>query len=247
VLDRIISFLKFVFSKDKALITSIRFITGFYPNKIIYYKKALIHRSASYIDKSGKIVNNERLEYLGDAVLDLIIGDFLFKKYPNTDEGFLTQTRSKIVNRTTLHDITKLLKLHYLIKINTNQNISKKNIYGDALEAFIGAVYLDKGYEKAYKFVKTKIIDKHLNIDLLVDFNSNYKSLLIEWSQKYKQEISFYTEQEYEGSKYFVSLVRVDGVNWGQGTALSKKEAEQKAAKQTMEYIRINNITEKLD
>jgi len=246
VLKSIISFLGFIFGKEKSLRRSIKNITGFYPTALSYYKKAFIHKSASLVNNKGKIVNNERLEYLGDAVLDLIIGDFLFKKYPDTDEGFLTQTRSKIVNRTTLHDLTKLLKLHHLLKINTSQNISKKNIYGDALEAFIGAVYLDKGYKIAYDFVKTKIIEKHIDIDNLVDFNNNYKSLLIEWSQKYKTEVSFYTELEHENSKYFISYVRVENENWGKGIALSKKEAEQKAAKETMEYIKNNNVIEYL-
>ncbi len=242
MLENIFSFLKFTFSRDKAFCLCIKNIVGFFPNNVEYYRKALIHRSASIVNSKGKIINNERLEYLGDAVLGLIVGDLLFRKFPDTDEGFLTQTRSKIVNRNTLYELTKQLEIQHLIKVSADQSISKKNIYGDALEAFIGAVYLDLGFQKTYKFVEEVIINKHLNLDKLIDSNSNYKSLLVEWAQKYKKQVNTYTEPEYEGSKYFVSVIRVEEQNIGEGMALSKKEAEQKAAKEALDYIK-NNFT----
>jgi ribonuclease-3 len=241
VFDSIISFLRYIIGKNKDFKFKIRKITGFYPKKIKFYQKALIHRSASTLNKNGEIVNNERLEYLGDAVLDVIIGDFLFRKYPEADEGFLTQTRSKLVNKNTLFDLAKNIKLHRLIILHNNQNISKKNIYGDAFEAFIGAIYLDKGFKKTYKFVIDQVINKFLNLDKIVDFNNNYKSILIEWSQKYKKQVLFYTDLESVSSKYFISYVRIDNQNWGEGIAFSKKEAEQKAAKNAIEKIEENS------
>lgn len=237
MLDSVFSFIKYYFGRNKILKKRIRNITGIYPNNIKHYKISLTHKSASSIEKNGEVVNNERLEYLGDAVLDLIVGDFLFRKFPHADEGFLTQTRSKIVNKNTLYDLARFIKLHRLIILNNNQNISKKNIYGDAFEAFIGALYLDKGYKTTYNFLIKKVITKHLNIDKLIVDNNNYKSLLIEWSQKYKKPIIFYTDYENSSSKYFISYVRIDNQNFGEGLGLTKKDAEQKAAKSALEKI----------
>lgn len=241
MLDSVICLLKYIFGKNKILKKKIKKITGVFPSNLKHYKISFIHKSLSTMNKNGEIVNNERLEYLGDAVLDVIVGDFLFKKYPNADEGFLTQTRSKIVNKNTLYDLAKLTKLHRLIVLNNNQNISKKNIYGDAFEAFIGAFYLDKGFKKTYKFVIEEVVIKYLSLDKLVEDNNNYKSLLIEWSQKYKKPVIFYTDYETNSSKYFVSYVRIDNQNWGDGIALTKKEAEQKAAKSALSKINENS------
>lgn len=240
MLDSIISFLKYLFGKNKILKLEIKKIIGFFPNKVQFYEKALIHRSASVLNDKGKIVNNERLEYLGDAVLDVIIGDFLFKKYPNSDEGFLTQSRSKLVNRTTLYDLAKLIKLHHLIIMVDSDNTSKKNIYGDAFEAFIGALYLDKGFRKTYKTVINRLFLRHLDLEKIIQVNTNYKSLIIEWSQKFKKNVVFYTEPENEKSKYFISIVRIDNENLGEGMGISKKDAEQKAAHKALEYINLH-------
>lgn len=224
--------------KDKkGFFRELKNILGFSPNNIRYYELAFLHKSAS-VKKKGKLLNNERLEFLGDAVLDMVIAEYLFKKYPYRDEGFLTQTRSKIVNGANLHKLARKLNLHKLVVANMQNGRGQKSIYGDTFEAFIGAIYLDKDYKTAKKFIIERVIRKHINIPRLVSIDTNYKSQLIEWGQKYKLPVMFYTDLESPDSKYFVSHIRVDNKSCGFGRGISKKEAEQKAAKDSLKMLK---------
>ena len=203
------------------------------PGKIKLYEIAFLHRSASLTFSDGTIVNNERLEYLGDAILDAIIADYLFKKFPRKKEGFLTQMRSKIVKRSNLDLLARNLGIDYLIVSNTQHNSHKKHIYGDAFEALIGAIYLDKGFDKTRKYVVNYVLKNFTNLEELLTRESDFKSRIIEWGQKHKVTISFETSEQYaelEQSPSFVSHVNINDQNFGIGIGKSKKDAEQNAA-----------------
>jgi ribonuclease-3 len=230
VFTDLLSFLKFIFRPDKKFVLAIRRITGFFPNRLEYYKTALIHRSRSIKTTGGFYVNNERLEFLGDSVLDLLIGEYLYKKFPNEQEGFLTQCRSRIVNGENLTELTKHIGLDKLVRTNVKKDIHGVHLYGDAFEAFLGAVYLDRGFKKAGKYIIDRIMPKYLNIVELEHHNYNYKSQLIEWSQKHKKTVVFETDLDAPGSKYFISILKVGNREMSSGIGSSKKEAEQKAA-----------------
>lgn len=225
------AYVKYLFRSDKKQAREIKRICGFYPDKLYLYKTALIHRSASQKTKEGTLINNERLEFLGDSVLDLIIGEYLYKKYPGENEGFLTQFRSRIVNGENLSEITKHTGLAQLVITNVKPNSNGIHLYEDAFEAILGAIFLDRGIERAKEFIIKHILTDYLNMFELEHNNSNYKSRLIEWGQKNKKNVIFHTDLETPGSKYFVSFIRVEGQTLGSGIGISKKEAEQKAAK----------------
>lgn len=213
---------------------------GSYPENLKLYDTAVIHKSASLVDSRGNYVNNERLEYLGDAILGAAIADFLYNRFPSQDEGFLTQMRSKLVNRSFLTQLTYQIGLDQFIDSNTTSTLEKSHIYGDALEALIGAIYLDKGYREAKKFITRKLLKGFVNLDEIQHTNNNYKSLLIEWSQKYKREISFETVDESpENAKQpsFVSILKIENEIMGKGIGTSKKEAQQNASKQALDKI----------
>ncbi len=214
---------------------------GFKPNNPDLYELALIHRSAS-IRKDGYSLNNERLEYLGDAVLGAIIADLLYKYFPSSDEGFLTQTRSKIVSRGSLNKLAKKIGLDKELISNVNLN-NNKHIYGDAFEALIGAIYLDQGYQTTHQFIENKIFRKHINIEKVVTLETNFKSKLIEWSQKNKIDVVFNTHEkdldENQHLPLFVSEVEIDSEIKGRGIGTSKKEAQQKAAHEALKQLNI--------
>jgi len=183
-------------SPDKDLYYSIKNIFGFYPGNIFLYKLAFRHRSAAEELTNGVKVSNERLEYLGDAVLGSIIADYLFKKFPLKDEGFLTEMRSKIVSRDQLNKLSVKLGFEDLIRSNSDIYHKSKSAMGDAFEAFVGALYLDKGYMPTKKIILNRVVKVHYDIDELENTQLNFKSKLIEWSQKEKQEIDFHLLQE---------------------------------------------------
>ena len=226
-----IAFIKYIFGKDKEFARNIRRITGFYPYNINLYNTAVTHRSLSDKTSTGFLINNERLEFLGDSVLDLLIGEYLYKRFTNEQEGFLTQLRARIVNGDNLTELSKQIGLDMLVKTSVKSHSSNIHLYGDAFEAFLGAVYLDRGFRQAGKFLYKRIMPKYLNIFELEHQNTNFKSQLIEWGQKNKNEIEFVTDLESPTSKYFVSYVRINGQNFGSGIGISKKEAEQTASK----------------
>jgi len=211
-----VSFLKpkkFIFQPDKNFLRLLKRIIGFVPGNCEPYQLALVHKSISFSIFKNVSINNERLEYLGDAVLDTIIAEYLFKKYPDKDEGFLTQMRSKIVNRENLNHIAIKLGISNIIKTKLNGD-NHKSIYGDALEALIGALYLDKGFNRTKKIVLERIIQNHININKLQDTENDFKSRIIEWGQKNKKDISFANFEEFnENTTVFIShLIIVDEI-----------------------------------
>jgi ribonuclease III len=223
--------------KNRSLKIKLRKILGFYPSDLSLYQIALTHKSASY-KINGERVNNERLEFLGDAILDAVISDYLYKKYPNEREGFLTEMRSKIVNGDKLKELAVKLNLEDFVNQKTNFPINSSRIFEDAFEALIGAIYLDQGYKSVYKFINSEIISRHIDFDELELTNTNYKSQLIEWSQRTKSQIEFNSFNDGESLGQFISEVKLHDSTIGIGKGASKKEAEQNAAQEALETIR---------
>ena len=237
---KIVQRVKLFSSERKEFYLFLKDLLGFYPQNLRLYDLAFIHKSASVVDSQGNLVNNERLEYLGDAILGAIIADFLYNRFPQEDEGFLTKTRSKLVNRAFLTQLTHDMGLHVFIDSNTTKKIDKSHIYGDALEALIGAIYLDKDYQAAKFFVTKKILSQFVDLHEIEHEDSNFKSQLIEWSQKTKHELEFETTEETDDSMKqpkFKAVVKIDNEEVGTGTGSSKKEAHQNAARETLEKI----------
>lgn len=216
---------------------------GFYPDRIDLYQEALTHRSSS-IRVNSKWINNERLEFLGDAILDAIVADILYKKFENKKEGFLTSTRSRIVQRDTLNKIAVEIGIDKIITTSTRNLAHNTNIFGDALEAIIGAIYLDQGYRVTKKFVYETLIKEHINIDNVLKSEVDFKSRLIEWGQKHKVEVAFeLVESSYDeqNNPIFKSMVLVGGLDLGSGKGYSKKESHQKASKKAIKKLRNDN------
>ncbi len=228
---------------DKVLSDAINNIFGFKPKNLALYKLAFRHKSIAMPGSNGFRHSNERLEYLGDAVLGSCVADFLFKKFPYKDEGFLTEIRSRIVSRQNLNTLSRKLGMDKLIQTNRENQTVGTSILGDAFEAFIGAIYLDKGYRFTYKVIVQKIIHNHLDLEDLVSKEVNFKSKLIEWAQKEKHEIEFEVAEETENSKklkvYLVNLL-IDQKVVAQGKDYSIKKAEQTAAERAWEKIAVN-------
>jgi len=238
--------IKLFSSPRKEFYSFIKETTGFSPLKLKLYDQAFIHRSVSSADYLGRPVNNERLEYLGDAVLGAIVAEYLYNRFPRKDEGFLTQMRSRIVNRSFLTQLTFKLGLHFFVNSNTNSVNESSHIYGDVLEAFIGAIYLDVGYRGARKFVIKKVLSVHVDIQSLEKSDTNYKSKLIEWGQKNKRFVEFDTQENPLNNRDkmpFTSIIKVDGGIVGKGEGYSKKEAQQNSACKALTNLEINNIS----
>jgi ribonuclease-3 len=231
-LFRLIKFLQHYFSKDKKLFLSLRNILGFYPQNISLYKQCLRHRSAAVAFKEGADNSNERLEFLGDAVLGASVAHFLFRKFPFKDEGFLTKIRSRIVSRSNLNSLSRKLGLFEMIEVKRENEQIYKSAGGDALEAFIGAIYLDRGYKDAQAFVINKLIKLHLDLDEILNTDKDYKSKLVEWSQKEKKAIRYEVAAERGNgvNRYYVIDLYVDEIKQTTGNGNSKKLAEQHAA-----------------
>ncbi|MDR0511368.1 MAG: ribonuclease III [Rikenellaceae bacterium] len=207
---------------------------GIRPCNIELYKLALVHRSASLYLAGGTPVNNERLEFLGDAILESVVSDYLFIEYPDRDEGFLTKMRSKIVNRGTMNELAVSMGLdrHIVSSSGGGMNVGK-NINGDAMEAMIGAIYLDKGYNFTNRWLINRVFRLHLDLEEITSTESDHKSRLIEWCQKSHLSISFKTAFSRNSTTQhpmFQSQVLIDGDEMGYGYGGSKKEAEQCAA-----------------
>ena len=237
---KIVQRIRLFSSSRKEFYLFLKNLIGFYPQNLKLYDLAFVHKSASVVDSRGNFTNNERLEYLGDAVLSAVIADFLYNRFPQEDEGFLTKTRSKLVNRTFLTKLTYDMGLNVYIDSNTTKNIDNSHIYGDALEALIGAIYLDKDYSAAKYFITKRILSKFVNLAEIEQNDLNFKSRLIEWSQKNKKELEFDTTEEInERTKQpkFTAVVKIDNVKVGTGTGASKKEAHQNAARQSLEKL----------
>nr|WP_203583339.1 ribonuclease III [Parabacteroides sp. 52] len=220
---------------------SIYKIVGFYPDNIQLYEQAFLHKSSSIEAGDGKWLNNERLEFLGDAILDSIVADILYKKYPYKREGFLTNTRSKIVQRDSLNRIAVELGIDKMVRFSARLNTHNNHMYGNALEALIGAIYLDQGYRKCFRFIKDVIINRHMNLEKIARKEVNFKSSLIEWSQKNKIEISFDLIESFmdnEGNPVFQTAICLADRQIGIGIGYSKKESQQNAAKMAVKKLR---------
>ncbi|MCU4162695.1 ribonuclease III [Carboxylicivirga caseinilyticus] len=221
----------------------IRNTTGLTPSSIELYEQAMIHKSAMLKDAHTKrYMNNERLEYLGDAILGSIVAEVLYEYFPHKNEGFLTKTRSRIVNRSLLNSVALEMDLHKWVKTQSLLDVSQTSILGDALEALIGAVYLDKGYNKCKQFVSEKIINHYIDLPKIAREDNNYKSLLIEWGQKQKKTVNFITEELHtfeETTIKFKAKALIDEELFGEGEGYSKKEAQQNAAHQALEHIEL--------
>ena len=210
---------------------------GFVPNNKGLYRLALLHKSASKMTTNGVVLNYERLEFLGDAVLGAIVAELLYKFFPIKDEGFLTRVRSKVVSRESLNELAIHIGLDKAVvaKSDISRN---KHIYGDVFEAFIGAMFLDQGFTNTKRFIEKFIFPNFFNIKDLVTVDTNYKSRLIEWGQKNKVDIHFGTEENSRGRRNkFCCLVYIDKEEKGKGEGTSKKEAEQNAAKIVIDIL----------
>tara|TARA_B100000941_G_C28498920_1_gene552743 strand:- start:1088 stop:1789 length:702 start_codon:yes stop_codon:yes gene_type:complete len=223
--------------EDQKIIKAILFLFGFEPVNINLYKLALLHKS------KNKNESNERLEYLGDAVLNLIVAEYLFKKYPYKDEGFLTKIRSKIVSRESLNDLGRKVGLKELINFKNVNEYSKNynSIYGDALEAIIGAVYLDVGFEYCQEYIVKNIVIPYYNFDELVNKTHNFKSKILEWSQKEKKLIKFSTKKIIlkNNSSQFESILIIENKEISKGFGSNKKSAEKDASRLACEKLEL--------
>ena len=236
--------IRLLFRKDKESYLRFYQILGFYPRDIRIYEQALLHKSSSIKSDKGRLLNNERLEFLGDAVLDTVVADILYHRFEGKREGFLTNTRSKIVSRETLNRVAEEIGLLGLVKFNTRQSAHNNYMGGNAFEALIGAIYLDKGYEVCKQFIENRIIGKYIDVEKISRKEVNFKSKLIEWSQKNRMELSFVLlEQGYDefNSPTFESEVIIEGIHAGRGKGYSKKESQQVAAQESLNMIKKNS------
>jgi len=239
VLRKIIRPQKYLFTPDKSFKKQLKNILGFLPRNFELYQLAFVHKSASQFIFNDVKLNNERLEFLGDAILDSLVAEYLFDKFPEKEEGFLTQTRSKIVNRDNLNHMAIKLGIGNLI-ISKLSRDNHKSVYGDTLEALIGALYLDKGYELTKKIVLERIIQSYININRLLETETDFKSRIIEWGQKKKKAVSFTSFEELDeqtNTPVFITHLMVVDEIIGRGSGNSKKESEQNAAQQALQII----------
>jgi len=234
----------FYFSSDKDLIFPIRNIFGFCPGNVSLYKLAFLHRSVA-LESNGHKISNERLEYLGDAVLSSVVADYLFKKFPYRDEGFLTEMRSKLVSRDQLNKLSRKLGLDQLIQSNQDSKSFFRSMEGDAFEAFIGALYLDRGYNSTKKIIINRIINVHFDIDDLVNTEVNFKSKLIEWSQKERKDVYFNVVSEVGtgSSKQYIVEIKVDETICSKGQDYSIKGAEKIAAEKAFTFLHLDEYS----
>ena len=233
------------FTKDakvKEFRKSIEQIIGQKPKNDLLYQLAFRHTSASKQTKiDGFKESNERLEFLGDAVLGMVVAEYLFKKYPFKDEGFLTEIRSRIVNRESLNIVARKIGLDKLIEFDGQRNFHRTSMFGDAMEALIGAIYLDKGFLFTKKFIISKLLSNHFDLDTVISNNSNYKSIILGWAQADGRKVEFLIVEEKgkNHSKEFIAQVLLDSEIISSGTGWNKKKAEQDASRRACEILKI--------
>ena len=240
-LNNIIDRIKLPFRKEKELFSSLYEILGFYPRNIEYYKMALMHKSIRKRNDKGKPLNNERLEFLGDAILDAAVGYIVYRHYEGKREGFLTNTRSKLVSRETLGKLATEMRLSNLLISAGHSTSHNSYVEGNAFEALVGAIYLDRGYEACLWFFEKQVLGKYIDIDKVAFKEVNFKSKLLEWSQKNRVRLEYrLTKQKKDdnGSPIFTYMVLIEGVNGESGSGYSKKEAQQNASKDTLQRLK---------
>ena len=241
VLRNIIDRLYLFFQNDKDLRRSLFEILGFYPHNIEYYRPALMHKSIGRRNDKGKPLNNERLEFLGDAILDAAVGHIVYRHYEGKREGFLTNTRSKLVSRETLGKLANEMGLSQLILSAGHSNSHNSYVGGNAFEALVGAIYLDRGYDTCMWFWENRVLGKYINLDKVAFKEVNFKSKLLEWSQKNKVRMEYRMlkqKKDDNGSPVFSFQVLLEGVEGEKGSGYSKKEAQQLASKDTLQKLK---------
>jgi len=219
--------------EDKELDRFVRQLFGVKPKDLSLFRQALRHKSAATEIRKGVKDSNERLEYLGDAILDSIVARYLFEAYPYKNEGYLTKLRSRIVSRKSLNTLAEKLGLEAQLEVNIHQTIHHKSLLGNAFEAMIGALYLERGFEKTYRAVLNNVLKVYIDLSNLETTERNYKSKMLEWAQKSRKRVAFRVikEEDLGYKKIYQVKLMLDGVELGNGTGSSKKEAEQGAAK----------------
>lgn len=233
----------FFLSPNRDLAKRLRPILGFTPSNMSLFQQAFFHKSNNHtITTKGQRYNNERLEYLGDALLSTIVAEYLFKKYPSSDEGFLTKMRAKIVKRKTLNYIGDEMGLDMLLLEYNNTKLSK-SMLGNALEALVGAVYLERGYDSTKRFVINKILRSYLDIHEMEQSDDNFKSQLLEWCQKNGKDVAYEVLDRFKVDKRdrFKVAVLVDGDRMAEAEDYNKKSAEQSASELALQRIANNN------
>ena len=241
MLSNLIHRIRLLFCKERESYLCLYRILGFYPRQLKYYEQALLHKSTAVRSDQGRLLNNERLEFLGDAILDAVVGDIVYRHFEGRREGFLTNTRSKIVQRETLNKLAVEIGLDKLVKTSNRSQSHNSYLYGNAFEAFIGAIYLDRGYECCMQFMEEKILKQYIDLDKMSRKEMNFKSRLIEWCQKNKMQVSFELIDQVmdkDHSPTFSTEVQIEGIPAGNGRGYSKKESQQKAAQMALKVIR---------
>ena len=237
IIDRI----KLPFRKEKELFSSLYAILGFYPRNIEYYKMALMHKSIRKRNDKGKPLNNERLEFLGDAMLDAAVGYIVYRHYEGKREGFLTNTRSKLVSRDTLGKLANEMGLGQLLVSSGHSTSHNSYVEGNAFEALVGAIYLDRGYDACLEFFEKRVLGKYINLDKVAFKEVNFKSKLLEWSQKNRVRMEFQMLKQLKddnGSPIFSFQVMLEGIEGEKGNGYSKKEAQQMASRETLQRLK---------
>lgn len=232
-------FIKLLASRDKELYAYLRGITGYMPHNIEIYKLALVHRSNPVKDRDGQWVNNERLEYLGDAVLDFVVGTYLYKHFPHKQEGFLTSMRSNIVKRDSLNRVAAQFDIESHMSVSAHSKSHNSYIGGNAIEALVGALYLDRGIRRTAKFIEKHIIAR-FDMEHPAETERNYKSRLIEWTQHHQVSIEFQlidSRLDEAGNPVFKTAILLGGIFASDGSGYSKKESHQNASRVALERL----------
>ena len=241
MLSNVLHRIRLLFCKERESYLCFYRILGFYPRNLKYYQQALLHKSTAVRSDEGRLLNNERLEFLGDAILDAVVGDIVYRHFEGRREGFLTNTRSKIVQRETLNKLAVEIGLDKLVKTSNRSQSHNSYLYGNAFEAFIGAIYLDRGYDCCMQFIEQKILKQYIDLDKMSRKEMNFKSRLIEWCQKNKMQVSFELINQVmdkDHSPTFSTEVHIEGIPAGSGTGYSKKESQQKAAQMALKILK---------
>ena len=241
LIDRI----RLLFRKDRESYLCFYRMLGFWPRDIRFYEQALLHKSLSVKSEQGGLLNNERLEFLGDAILDAVVADIVYQNFGGKREGFLTNTRSKIVSRESLNHVADQIGLSKLIKYSIRNSAHNSNVGGNAFEALIGAIYLDRGYAYCKYFMEHRIIGQYIDLKKVSRKEVNFKSKLIEWSQKNKvllrYELVSQSLDEFN-SPIFETEVFIEGISVSKGKGYSKKESQQNAAHESMNKIKKDSV-----
>ncbi len=233
------------FRKDRQSYLVFYRMLGFLPHDLRYYRIALLHKSSSLHKQKGRPVNNERLEYLGDAVLEAVVSDILFDRFSEKGEGFLTNTRSKIVQRETLNDLAVRMELDRMMKFTQHSTTHNNNMFGNAFEALMGAIYLDRGYEYCRRFISDRILKDYIDIEKMARQEQNHKSRLLEWCQRRRFVMTFsLVDQSIDAhnSPMFHSEALIEGLVAGDGEGYSKKESQQNAAHSALKRIKRDEL-----